>query len=354
VWRSGVSVRRAEHRRGDRMNRRALLGTVAAFAALVLDQGFAQIPARRVVIGFLVTTSKAQGARFFSGLPLGMRELGYLEGRDYVFEDRYADNDASRLPALARELVRLNPSVIVASSTTASLALKEASATIPIVGTSLTDPVGTGLVVSEARPGGNVTGVLVRVEGLPGKYVEIARDAIPGASKIGLLVNATEPSNLLQLREAESVAAKLGLALVPVQIRAVDEVGPAFQTFTRERANIVIVLGDPVFLGLRRQIAAFALAARLPTVFNYREHVEDGGLLSYGIDLRANYRRAAYFVDRIIKGEKPADLPVEFPTKLEMVINNATAKALGLTIPPSILIRADEVIDRLQLSIRRC
>ena len=209
----------------------------------------------------------------------------------------------------------------------------------------MTDPVGMGLVASEARPGTNVTGILTRVQGLPGKQLEIARDLVPSVGKIGVLVNVNDPGNVVQQREAEVAATTLGVSLALVGVSASEEIGPAFERFVRERANIVAVFGDPMFLAMRRQIAAYALASHLPTVYNFREHVEDGGLISYGISLRENYRRGAYFVNRILKGEKPADLPVEFPTKLEMVVNQATAKALGLAIPPSILVRADEVIE---------
>jgi ABC-type uncharacterized transport system substrate-binding protein len=274
-----------------------------------------------------------------------LRDLGYIEGRDYALADRYADGDLARLPALAQELVRLVPDVIVAAPGSAVLAARQATASIPIVGVNMNDPVGMGLVANEARPGSNVTGVLVRVPGQAGKQLEIARDAVAGARRIGVLGNLEEASNVLQWRETESAAAKSGVALSLVEVHAADEIGPAFEKFASERAGVVIVLGQVTFVTMRRQIAAFALAARLPTVYSFREHVEDGGLISYGINLRANYRRAAFYVDRILKGEKPADLPVEFPTKVELVVNLATAKALGLTIPSSLLARADEVIE---------
>ena len=274
-----------------------------------------------------------------------MRALGYLEGRDYGFEERYADGDASRLPLLAEELVRLKPDVIVAPTTPGVLATKQATASIPIVGVNLTDPVGFGLVKSEARPGANVTGILYRLEGLTEKQVELALDLVPGASKIGILVDVTNPSNMLQRREVEAAAGKSGVSTATVDVRTVDEISAAIQTFVHERASVVLVLASTLFVNARRRIAAFALASRLPTVFNFREHVEDGGLISYGIDLRQNFRRAAYFVDRILKGEKPGDLPVEFPTKVELVVNLTTAKAIGLTIPPNLLALADEVIE---------
>jgi putative ABC transport system substrate-binding protein len=190
-----------------------------------------------------------------------------------------------------------------------------------------------------------VTGILIRVEGLIGKQLEIARDLVPGVGKIGALVDNSNPSNVIQGREAQAAAAKLGVTWAPIDVRSVDQIGPAFQTFVRERADIVIVFTDAVFNTARRQIAAYALASRLPTVYSDRDPVEDGGLISYGVNRREIYRRAAYYVDRILKGEKPADLPVEFPTTLELVINLATAKALGVSVPATLLAQAAEVIE---------
>ena len=327
------------------MKRRAFITLLGGAAAAWPCNGLAQSRPKRPLIGFLGASSKAAGARYYSGFPLGMRELGYLEGRDYGVEDRYADGDASRLPSLAEELVRLKPDVIVAPTTPGVLATKQATASIPIVGVNLTDPVGFGLVKSEARPGANVTGILYRLEGLTEKQVELALDLVPGASKIGILVDVTNPSNMLQRREVEAAAGKSGVSTATVDVRTVDEISAAIQTFVHERASVVLVLASTLFVNARRRIAAFALASRLPTVFNFREHVEDGGLISYGVDLRQNFRRAAYLVDRILKGEKPGDLPVEFPTKVELVVNVTTAKAIGLTIPPTLLARADEVIE---------
>jgi putative ABC transport system substrate-binding protein len=299
----------------------------------------------RPLIGLLLASSKAVGARYYGGFPLGMRDLGYVEGRDYAVEERYADGDMPRLPSLAEELVRLKPDLIVAATTPGTVAAKQAAAGIPIVGVNLTDPVGFGLVASEARPGTNVTGLLYRLEGMTGKQVEIALDLMPGTTRIGMLVDVNNPANVAQRREVEAAVAKSAVDIVAVDIRSADEIGAAVETLVRERASIALVLGAALFVNARRQIAAFALASRLPTVFNFREHVEDGGLISYGIDLRQNFRRAAYFVDRILKGTKPADLPMEFPTKVELVVNQTTAKAIGVAIPPALLARADEVIE---------
>jgi putative ABC transport system substrate-binding protein len=325
--------------------RRAFITLLGGAATAWPCNGMAQSPPKRPLIGFLGASSKAAGEHYYGGFPLGMRELGYLEGRDYGVEGRYADGDASRLPLLAEELVRLKPDVIVAATTPGALAAKQATATIPIVGVNLIDPVGFGLIASEARPGTNVTGILFRLEGLTGKQMEIALDLVPGASKMGILSDVANPGTMLQRREVEAAAEKLGVSMAAVDVHTVDEIGAAIQTFVRERASIVVVLASARFVNARRRIAAFALASRLPTVFNFREHVEDGGLISYGVDLRQNNRRSAYFVDRILKGEKPGDLPVEFPTKVELVVNVTTAKAIGLTIPPTLLARADEVIE---------
>jgi ABC-type uncharacterized transport system substrate-binding protein len=327
------------------VRRRDFITLLGGAAATWPCNGWAQSPPKRPLIGFLGASSKTAGARYYSGFLLGMRDLGYVEGRDYGFEDRYADGDASRLPLLAEELVRLEPNVLVAATTHGTLAAKQSTASIPIVGVNLTDPVGFGLVTSEARPGTNVTGILYRLEGLTEKQVELALDLVPGASKIGILVDVTNAANALQRHEVEAAAGKAGVSITAVDVSTVGEIGAAIQTFVRERTSIVIVLASPILINARRRIASFALASRLPTVFNFREHVEDGGLISYGIDLRQNNRRAAYFVDRILKGAKPDDLPIEFPTKVELVVNVTTAEAIGLTVPPTLLARADEVIE---------
>jgi len=329
----------------DGLKRREFITLLGGAAVSWPCNGLAQSPPKRPLIGFLGAGSRAAGTRYYGGFSLGMREIGYVEGRDYGLEDRYADGVVSRLPLVAEELVRLKPDVIVAATTSGAMAAKQAAADIPIVGVNLTDPVGFGLVASEARPGANVTGILYRLEGMTEKQVEIALDVMPGTTRIGLLVDIDNPANILQRREVEAAVGKSGVSITAVDVRSVDEIGAAIQTFVRERAGIVVVLASAMFVNARRQIATFALASRLPTIYNFREHVEDGGLISYGIDLRQNYRRAAYFVDRILKGEKPGNLPIEFPTKVELVVNATTAKAIGVTIPPTLLARADEVIE---------
>jgi putative tryptophan/tyrosine transport system substrate-binding protein len=317
----------------------ALAGGVAA--AWPLPTHAQQHP----LIAFLGTTFKATGARYYSGFPQGMTELGYAEGRDYTIADRYANADCARLPLLADEIVQLKPDVFVASPTVAVVAAKRATTSIPIVGVNMTDPVGLGLIESEARPGTNVTGILTRLEGMAGKTLEIVRDLIPAAGKIVVLIHTDDPSAAPQQRDTEATAAKIGVSLVPVGVNAPGEIDAALQKFVSEHADAAVVLGDAMFISARRQIAASALALRLPTIYNFREHVEAGGLISFGIDVRENFRHAAYFVTRILKGAKPADLPVEFPTKVELVINRKTAKQLGLTIPQTLLARADDLVE---------
>jgi putative ABC transport system substrate-binding protein len=274
-----------------------------------------------------------------------MQELGYGAGRDGDIGYRYADGDMARLPALADELVRLKPDVLVAFSTQAAIAASQATAAIPIVAANVTDPVGFGLVASHARPGGNVTALLATLDTLPEKQLAVAAEIVRGTVKMGMLLNPGSQAHTVQRKGAEGAAAALAIKLVPVEVRLPDDLDPAFQSLARERVDSVLVLQDPMFLTERRRIAMLAIAARLPTIFGFREHAEAGGLTSYGIDLRTNFRRAADYVDKILKGTKPADLPVELPTKFELVVNLKTAKAIGLMIPESFLLRADEVIE---------
>jgi len=305
----------------------------------------AQAPVRRPRIAFLGGARPAPGARVTAAFIEGMRTLGYTEGRDFEMDYRWAEGYLDRLPALAQELVGLGADVIVTPNPQAAVALQEATKTIPIVVGALDEPVRLGLIKSDARPGGNVTGLLASVPGLPAKQLELARDLIPGVARIGLLVNPTNVSDLSQRQETETAGAAMGVKFISVETRTPEDLDSVFPTLARERVDLVIVLRDPLFFSQRRTIAAAALAARLPTIYALRENVDDGGLISYGINLSQNLRRAADYVVKILKGAKPGDLPVEFPTKLELVINLPTAKALGLTVPPSLLARADEVIE---------
>ena len=322
---------------------------LSAIVALLLAAFVAPLsanaqPAGKVYrIGWLISTEPAR-APFIEGFRQGLREHGYVEGRNIVIEVRVAEGRVERLPQFAVELIALKPDVLVASSTPGALAAKNATRTIPIVIVGVGDPVGSGLVSSLARPGGNITGVsLVNVE-FSGKRLQLLKEIVPHVSRVAFLWNSLNPLNTAILKETEAAAAALGVKLQPLSVRAPEDLQSALAATTRGRAGALVVAPDPMLVSNRRSIIGFAAVNRLPAMYNFREDVEDGGLISYGANLHHTYRRAATFVDKILKGARPADLPVEQPTKLELIINFKAAKALGLTIPQSILIRADEVI----------
>ena len=275
----------------------------------------------------------------------GLRELGYIEGRDYELAHRSADGAMDRLPLLAEQLVRLKPDVILANPTPAIVAVRTLTKTIPIVSFMIANEMQLGLVASHARPGNNVTGLLLRVDGMVGKQVELAVLTVGGASKIGIVFNPSAADAATQRREAEAASTALGATCIFAEIRTPDALDLAFQRFERESVEIVVVLYDGLFFQERRRIAALAAEGRLPAIYAARDHVVGGGLMSYGISLRSSARRMAIYIDKIFKGVQPADLPLEFPTKLELVVNLKTAKALGLEVPPTLLARADEVIE---------
>jgi putative tryptophan/tyrosine transport system substrate-binding protein len=275
----------------------------------------------------------------------GLQDLGYVEGRNFQITYRSSDGYQDRLPALAEELVRLNPDVIVAAGLDAVVATRNVTQTIPIVSATLADAIHLGLIANEARPTGNVTGLEPYVAGLPAKQMEFAREIMPGAGKIGLLTNLSDPKAPPQAQELLAAGRSLEIEVTSSDANRPEEIESALQMLASRGVDIVIVLQTSMLLGDSRQIAAFALAKRLPTVYGYRAHVTAGGLASYGVDLEWCWRRAASFVDKILHGARPGDLPVEFPTKMLLAINLKTAKALGLTVPSSLLVRADEVIE---------
>ena len=305
----------------------------------------AQVAAKRPLVAVLSSVTSIAAAHLLSGFRQGLQELGYVEGRNIDIVHRYADGDLTRIPALADELVRLKPEVIVCETNAATVAFKQATTTIPIVNAGLNYPESFGLITSMARRGGQVTGILSTLDSLPAKQLQMMLELLPGATSIGFLLNASNPTYAVHRRNAESAAASFARQLVPVEVNVPDDLDAAFQAFMRERVDLVLILGDAMFVIERRRIATLAIAAHLPAMYAWREHVEDGGLMSYGIDLRDSYRHAAVFVDKILKGANPADLPVEQPTKFELIINLKTATALGITIPPSVMVRADEVIE---------
>ena len=278
-------------------------------------------------------------------LRAGLRELGYAEGKNIVFEYRFAEDKYERLPGLAAELVRDKVDIIVVHSTPGTRAAKQATNTIPIVMVNISDPVGTGFVATLARPGGNITGMSGTDAGLAAKRLELLKEALPKLSRVAVLRNPNNPSNELQFRETQAAARSLGIEIQLFDVRNRKELESAFSVMAKARADAFTVMGDPMFLSQQNQIANLATTSRLPSVFARNENVEAGGLMSYGPTLADQFRQAATYVDKILKGAKPGDLPVEEPTRMYLVINLKTAKALGLTIPQSLLVRADEVIQ---------
>jgi putative ABC transport system substrate-binding protein len=262
-----------------------------------------------------------------------------------VLAERYADGVIGRLATLAEALVRLNPDLVFAGSTSAALAVTKLTRTVPVVSAALVDPIAQGLLASFAQPGGTVTGVAIATDTLPGKQLELAAELVPGPGTIGMLGDPGTPSFVAQEREAYAAAERLGVELLRVDVHGPGDLASAFEILDRAAPKSLLVLPHPMFLSERRRIAALALDKRIPTIYGFREDVEAGGLMSYGIDLRAAYHRVATHADKILKGARPGDLPVEFPTRMELLINLRTAKALGVKIPLALLTRADEVIE---------
>src|SRR5687768_14928298 len=304
----------------------------------------AQQPAKMPRIGFLLPYSPGLDVRV-EAFRQGLRELGYVEGQNVVIEYRWADGRFEHLPDLAADLVRLKVDLVVAAVTQASLAAKKATTAIPIVMIGVSDPVGTGLIASLARPGTNVTGTSSMTAEVVGKQLELLKETLPNVSRMAALWNPANPVfQAIQLKETASAARTLGVRLQFVEARGPDEIDRAFRVMTKNGTKALVVLGDPVFISHRKRIADLAAQRRLPAVSGTREHVESGGLMAYGPSFPDMYRRTAYYVDKILKGAKPADLPVEQPTKFELVINLKTAKQIGVNIPPIVMTRADKVI----------
>jgi putative ABC transport system substrate-binding protein len=275
----------------------------------------------------------------------GMRELGNMEGRDFEMAYRSAEGRVELLPKAAAELVQLNPNIIVAPATIQAVAAKTATDKIPIVVPVLADPITLGFVSNDAHPGGNVTGIAPYVKGLPSKQLELAREIVPNAKRIGLLDDVHDPKGSPQRREIEATAQGLAIEIVPAELRTAADVAAAYEALANAAVEVVVVEQSNMLIAARRQIAEAAAAKKLPTVYGYREHVEVGGLVSYGINLDWCFHRSAHFVDKILKGASAAELPVEFPTRLYLSLNLKTAKTLGFEFPITLLARADEVIE---------
>jgi putative tryptophan/tyrosine transport system substrate-binding protein len=303
----------------------------------------AQPPTHVHRIGWLVGTTLRRDRNVEAFLE-GMRTLGYVEGQNLVIEYREAEGQYERFPALAAELVRLPVDVLLAVTTPAALAAKDATTTIPIVMMGVGDPVGIGLVASLARPGGNVTGLTSLQSELVGKELEFLKEVLPTVSRVAVLRNPANPAAALAAPGAEAAAQRLGVQLHLVEARGPEAFDRAFAAMTQAHAGALLVMGDRLFVEHRRRLAELAVMSHLPTMHNIRPFVEAGGLMAYGPSTRDLRRRAAVYVDKILKGAKPADLPVEQPTKYELIINLKTAEALGLTIPPSVLFQATEIL----------
>jgi len=318
-----------------------LLGGAAAWPLAAHSQQPREVPR----IGVLLPGTSASFAVRAKAFTDGLRDLGYVEGQTMAIEWKWAEDQIERIPELAAELVRANVDVIVTGGTSAATALKSATRTIPIVMAIIGDPVAVGLVDSLARPGGNATGFSIVAPELGAKRLELLKEIVPDAGSIAVVLNPKNPQSRIELNEMQAAARTLGLQVHPIEIASEATFDEAFADLTKSVAQAVIVLTDPILFSERKRIVALANRSRLPAIYFFREFVKEGGLMSYGPSDADLFRRSAIYVDKILKGMKPSDLPVEQPTKFDLAINLKTATVLGLTVPPSLLARADEVIE---------
>jgi putative tryptophan/tyrosine transport system substrate-binding protein len=320
----------------------SILVVVVLVAVAVIAE--AQQPGKVPRIGFLVANFPSTNPGRVEAFRQGLRDLGYVEGESLVIEWRYAEGKPDRLPPLAAELVRLKVDVIVTAGPAATRPAKEATVTIPIVMGFDNDPVGNGFVASLARPGGNITGVSTLAPEISGKQLELLKEIVLRLSRVAVLGNSNEPGNAQALREVEVAAGAFGVQLQHLDVRDPKDIETAFRAVNKGRADAILMLNSPVLNPHRTQVVNLAVKSRLPVIYGQSEFVEAGGLMTYGVSFTDLFRRAAVYVDKILKGAKPADLPVEQPTKFEFIINLKAAKQIGLTIPPNVLVRADKVI----------
>jgi len=328
-----------------RMRRREFVTLLGGAAAPWPLGARAQQPAKIPRVGLLSTFSPSETRRWHQALRQGLRDLGWVEGENISIEYRYAEGRLDRLPAIATDLVRLKVDLIFTDTTSPALAAKNATRSIPIVVASASDFVETGLAQSLARPGGNITGLDQIAPELGGKRLELLKEIVPKLSSVVVLWNPQNKTSTRNRNELQDPASQLGLTLHSLEVRHADELDKAFEVATRARADALAILPEPVFVANLKRIAGFAAKNHLPSIFHLREFADAGGLITYGPDRSDLFRRAAAYIDKILKGTKPADLPIQRPTKFELVINLKTAKALGLTVPHSLLQRADEVIE---------
>jgi putative tryptophan/tyrosine transport system substrate-binding protein len=315
-----------------------------AFFVVTISPVQAQQPATLARIGNLNAVAGADNPHRFDAFRQGLRELGYVEGKNIIIERRFADGKLEQLPALARELVRLNVAVIVTTGGISTRAAKEATSTIPIVMAQDNDPVGNGFVASLARPEGNITGLATLAPELSGKRLDLLKETIAKLTRVAVFGTSVNPGNAQSLKEIAAPAAALKVQLQQQDVLDAKDIEPAFRAAAKSRVDGVIVLVSSVLNSKRAQVAELAIKNRLPVIYPFHEFVDAGGLMAYGVNFVELYRRAATYVDKILKGTKPADLPVEQPIKFEFIINLKAAKQIGLTIPPNVLVRADRVI----------
>ena len=325
------------------IGRRELLAALGGAVAAWPIAARAQQPGKIPTIGYLGTAAASAWAPWTAAFVQRLHELGWIDGRTVAIQYRWAEGRSERSAEIAAEFVRLKVDVIVTGGN-AAVAAKQASTIVPIVFTIVDDPVGSGLIASLARPGGNVTGLAINHADLAGKRLALLREVVPGLHRVGIMANVEYPFAVLEVGEFETAARTLGLEVIRLEIRRAEDIAPAFETL-KGRAEALYVVGDALVTTHRIRINTLALAARVPTMHVVRELVEAGGLMSYGSNFADLFRRAADYVDKILRGTKPGEIPVEQPTKFNLVINLTTAKALGLTIPESFLLRADEVIE---------
>jgi putative tryptophan/tyrosine transport system substrate-binding protein len=326
------------------MGKRFLGFTLSAVLLAYSFSASAQQPKKVPRIGYLAGASRSAIAFRTEAFRQGLRELGYVEGKNITIEYRFAEGNFRRQKELAAELVRLNVDVMVTSGPASTRAAKEATVTIPIVMTFDSDPVGNGFIISLARPGGNITGLSTLAPEISGKQLELLKETVPRLSRVSVLGSSVNPGNVQVLKEMEAAARAFSFKLQYLDILEAKEIEAVFRTMSNERADAVVVLAGTVIIAQRARIAEMAIKSRLPSIYERREFVEPGGLMSYGISIIDLDHRAATYVDKILKGTKPADLPVEQPKKFEFIINLKAAKQIGLTIPPNVLARADKVI----------
>jgi putative tryptophan/tyrosine transport system substrate-binding protein len=326
------------------MSQNILCITLCAMLFALSNSASAQQPKKVTRIGLLLAVSPSAAAARIKELREGLGELGYVEGKNIVIESRYAQEKLDRLPSLAAELVRLKVDIIVTAGGQATRAAKEATPTIPIVMTNDPDPVGSGFVASLARPAGNITGLSTLAPELSGKRLELLGEVLPRLSRVTVLGNSTNPGNAQSLKETELASGAFGVQLQSLEIRGPKDIETAFQAATKGRAEAVLVLQNPILTSQRKQLVDLMVKGRFPAIYDRGEFVEEGGLMTYAVSSTDLYRRAATYVDKILKGTKPSDIPVEQPKKFEFIVNLKAAKQIGLTIPPTVLARADKVI----------